>query len=55
MKAALTKMTKTGTKTIYGDILQRGLGAITLAVTENNGSKSIKRFKEADYTVHCYE
>jgi len=54
MKAVLIKALKHGTKTISGDVLQQGMGYITLAVTDINGSKSVKRFKLADYSVRTY-
>lgn len=54
MNAVLTKSLKKGTKTIYGKVLRRGLGTITLAVPDRKGSDSIKTFKEENYTVRTY-
>ena len=54
MNATLTKSLKSGTKTIFGKVIQRGLGKITLVITDSNGSRNIKSFKESDYTVRCY-
>ena len=51
MIATLIKPLKNGTKTINGEVVRRGLGTITLAVIDKNGSKSLKTFKELDYTV----
>jgi hypothetical protein len=52
MKAVLTKSLKSGTKTITGQVIQDGIGRITLAVTEKNGSRNIKGFKKSDYTIN---
>lgn len=54
MQAALTKITKSGTKIIHGKVLQRGLGVITLVVPSKDGQQKIKRFKEADYAVRVW-
>lgn len=52
MQAILTKALKHGSKTIYGQVLRRGIGTITLAITDQSGNKSIKTFKESDYVIH---
>lgn len=54
MNAILVKPLKRGNKTISGEVIRRGLGTITLAIIDKNGSKSMKTFKESDYTVKCY-
>lgn len=54
MNAILTKSLKKGTKTIYGKVLRRGLGTITLLVPDGKGSDNIKQFKEDDWTVRTY-
>jgi len=54
MKAILVKSIKNANKTITGDVVRRGLGTITLVITDKNGSRSIKTFKESDYTVKIY-
>ena len=51
MKAVLTKTLKSGTKTISGQVIQDGIGRITLAVIDKDGSRSIKGFKKSDYTI----
>ena len=53
MRATLIKTLRKGTKQITGDVMRRGLGTITLVVTDSNGSRSMKTFKESDYTVRC--
>lgn len=54
MTATLVKTLRKGNKTIHGEVLRRGLGTITLAVIDKNGSKSVKTFKESDYVVRCH-
>jgi len=51
MQAILIKLLKNGTKTTIGEILQNGMGYITLAVIDKRGSKGIKRFKKDDYII----
>ncbi len=55
MKAILVKPLKNGIKIISGTVISRGIGAIALLVYDNKGGASIKRFKEADYSVTYYE
>lgn len=54
MNAVLTKPLKRGIKTIYGQVLCRGIGRITLLVQGKGGLSSIKTFKENDYIVNIY-
>lgn len=55
MKVILKKALKSGRiKTITGKLIQNGLSHITIAVTDNKGSQSIKRFEKADYIVTFY-
>lgn len=55
MNAILTKTLKSGSKQIFGQVLRRGMGTITLCINQKDGNKSIKTFKESDYTVKTYE
>jgi len=55
MKAILAKPLKHEVKIISGVVLSHGLGVITLLVPDKKGGSSIIRFKEADYSVTCYE
>ena len=50
--AVLTKPLKIGIKTISGMVVQDGMGHITIAVTDKDGNRNIKRFKKADYTIN---
>jgi hypothetical protein len=54
MVAVLTKINKSGIKTISGDVIQNGMGYITLAIIDKSGSKQIKRYKTSDYTVRIH-
>jgi len=51
MTAIIIKPFKTHTKKITGEVIQNGIGYITLVVTDKNGSRSIKRFKKSDYII----
>jgi hypothetical protein len=55
MKATLIKTLKHGSKTISGEVVRRGLGSITLSIIDTKGSRSMKTFKESNYTVKCYD
>ena len=52
MTVILTKPLKHGVKTITGELIVSGVGRITLAVQDSKGSKSVKSFRLADYTVN---
>jgi len=54
MKAIVKKPLKNGIKIITGDVIQNGLGFITLKVMDKKGSSSIKRFSKEKYTVETY-
>jgi hypothetical protein len=53
MTATLFKSLKSGTKEIHGQVMRRGMGTITLILTDKNGAQSLKTYKESDYTVVC--
>jgi len=56
MRATCTAMTRSGkVKTVTGTVLQRGLGVITLAMTNKDGTKKIRRFDESKYTVRVFD
>lgn len=55
MLATCSKWTKNGTKSITGKVLQRGMGTITLVVTDKSGQQQIKRFDETAYTVRIHD
>lgn len=56
MRAICTKLLKSGkVNTVVGKVLQRGMGAITLVVTNPDGTQSIKRYKESDYTIRIID
>lgn len=56
MMATCSTMLKSGkVKTVCGKVLQRGLGTITLLVTDKSGGQSIKRFNESKYTVRVFQ
>ncbi|MNJ39196.1 hypothetical protein D3C77_340630 [compost metagenome] len=55
MQVICSKILKSGKmKRVSGKLLQRGLGVVTLIVTNPDGTQSIKRFKESDYTMTFY-
>jgi hypothetical protein len=51
MNATVIKTNKGKAQSITGQVIQRGLNKITLAVTDKKGSKSIKSFNESIWIV----
>jgi hypothetical protein len=51
MTAIVIKPLKNGTKKIYGEVMRRGFGRISLWVYDRNGHGSLKSFQEDKYTV----
>jgi len=37
---------------VYGQVIQRGIGKITLIVIDKKGSSAIKQFSESKWAVH---
>ncbi|ODA10521.1 D-alanyl-D-alanine carboxypeptidase [Paenibacillus polymyxa] len=55
MNAACTKQLKSGKiKLVSGTVLQHGQGIVTLAVTDHNGNRSIKRIRESEYNIRFF-
>ncbi|EHS59420.1 hypothetical protein WG8_0635 [Paenibacillus sp. Aloe-11] len=55
MNAACTKQLKNGKiKVVSGTVLQHGQGIVTLAVTDQNGNRSIKRIRESEYNIRFF-
>ena len=54
MNATLVKSLKSGSKVITGQVLQNGIGRITLVVIDKKGSKRIKGFSKSDYVIRYH-
>ncbi|GAC43882.1 D-alanyl-D-alanine carboxypeptidase [Paenibacillus popilliae ATCC 14706] len=56
MRAICTTVTRSGkVKSVTGKVLQRGLGVITIVLTNKDGTQSIRRFDESKYTVKVFD